>query len=105
MGALSPLTRIFQERLAATLRAAPAQVTSGLRTRRKNRDVGGDPYSQHLIGCAADLVPQAGVTYQQLADAARAARLHPVLEGDHVHVQLFPAGLTFVHQIIDTYAA
>ena len=57
-----------------------------------NRSVGGHPYSQHLLGTAADFVPARGWTNPELVAAARRAGLIAIDEGDHVHLQLHPAG-------------
>jgi len=99
------LEAIFQTRLDRTLQRVSARVTSRRRTRAQNAAVGGAAYSQHLIALAADLVPVAGSSYATIAAAARSAGLVPVIESDHVHVQLFPAGLPFVARLIDLLAA
>lgn len=63
-------------------------VTSWWRSPQANRDVGGDPESQHLFGLAWDIAPAS----TSLVREARAAGLTAVDEGSHVHMQLFPAG-------------
>lgn len=45
---------------------APLEVSSGYRTRRHNRAVGGSPGSQHLMARAADIHPPGGVTPEEL---------------------------------------
>jgi len=75
-------------------RALPADAiaTSWWRGLAENARVGGHPYSQHLLGTAADWLP-----HPEIAARARAAGLVVVDEGDHVHTQLYPAGsLNFV---------
>jgi len=68
----------------------PIQATSWWRSPNENRDVGGFPESQHLLGLAVDLV---------LDDKQRAVGelvdlgLTAVNEGTHVHVQYWPAGI------------
>jgi hypothetical protein len=63
--------------------------TSWFRSPRENAAVGGHPWSQHLVGLAADLVsPEPG----RLAARLRAEGLVVVVEADHVHVQAWPAG-------------
>lgn len=64
-------------------------LTSWWRSPTVNRDAGGDPLSQHLLGFAMDL--------QSREDFLLAAKLNQlglvaIEERDHVHVQLFPRG-------------
>ncbi len=65
-------------------------VTSWQRTRSRNREVGGADASQHLIATAWDV---AGGDMRVYAARARAAGLVVIDEGDHVHVQLYTAGV------------
>ncbi len=68
------------------------EATSWYRDPTHNRSVGStEPDSQHLLGLGIDV---SGSRYQlsQFADDAREAGLIAVDEGDHVHVQFFPAG-------------
>jgi hypothetical protein len=71
---------------------ADATPTSWWRSIAHNAAVGGHPYSQHLLGTAADFVPARGWTNGELVAAARRAGLIAQDEGDHVHLQLFAAG-------------
>lgn len=73
----------------------PWQATSWWRDVEHNARVGGHAYSQHLLGLAADSAPSS----EGFRRAARAAGLIVVAEGDHDHVQLFPAG--HVNAVID----
>ena len=66
------------------------RVTSFQRTRRHNAEVGGAELSQHLVATAWDV---SGPDQDVYAARARAAGLTVIDEGDHVHVQLFRAGL------------
>ena len=66
--------------------------TSWYRDSSHNRSVGGNADSQHLLGFAVDLAGSRS-QLQALARAARSAGLTAVDEGDHVHVQAFPAGV------------
>jgi len=63
--------------------------TSWFRTPAENFAVGGDEFSQHLVGWGMDV---AGPGSLQFASRARLAGLPVVNEGDHIHIQLFPAG-------------
>jgi len=67
------------------------QLTSWFRTPETNRDVGGDPESQHLFGLAWDVTapPQ---LLGAIARAGRGLGITAVEERDHVHLQAFPAG-------------
>jgi len=66
-------------------------LTSWFRTPEVNRDVGGDPESQHLFGLAWDIdAPR--VLIGQVVATARQLGLVAVDERTHVHVQMFPAG-------------
>lgn len=71
---------------------SPFEVTSWWRSEDSNRQAGGESYSQHLVGFAADLVPKVG-SLQQLAGDLGQVGLIPVLYPGHVHVQLLPAGV------------
>jgi len=74
---------------------ADATPSSWWRGLADNARVGGHPFSQHLVATAADFVPgRTGRTWTntELAAAARRAGLIAIDEGDHVHLQLHPAG-------------
>ena len=64
-------------------------LTSWWRDPTGNARVGGNPDSQHLIALAADL---GGEDFQDLARRLRSSGLVAVVESNHVHVQLWPAG-------------
>ena len=69
------------------------QVTSWKRSMAHNRAVGGASNSQHLVWTAVDLVPDDG-DLLGLERVCRQAGFGYVLnEGDHIHVQEFPAGV------------
>jgi len=83
----------FVARIQWVMRRNPgARATSWWRSETKNREVGGSPVSQHLVGLGADFVVHFGSRIQFVNDL-RAAGLVPVEELNHVHVQLFPAGV------------
>lgn len=71
-------------------------VTSWHRSPFHNREVGGDPDSQHLVGLALDIVP--GKPSPRLAINEAAARFTEagfvvVPAPTHLHIQTFPAGI------------
>jgi len=65
-----------------------ARITSGARTPERNAAVGGVPNSYHLRGEAVDIVPPAGVSFEQFRAQLQSSGL-PVTElineGDHWH--------------------
>jgi len=63
--------------------------SSWYRTPSENAAVGGDPFSQHQVGWGIDIV---GAGASAVAKEARLRGLVTVNEGDHHHIQLFPAG-------------
>ena len=66
--------------------------TSWWRDETNNARVGGAPESQHLLGFAFDVDPGDLRESAQIALRLRSAGLIAVVESDHVHAQLFPAG-------------
>lgn len=68
----------------------PWTATSWWRTPSQNRRVGGSPDSQHLVGSAVDLCSTDNNLLERLLDQTG---LIAVNEGDHVHVQVFAAGM------------
>jgi hypothetical protein len=66
------------------------RVTSWQRSRSHNREVSGAEASQHLIATAWDVAGPDQNVYMQ---RAQAAGLVAINEGDHVHVQLYRAGV------------
>lgn len=69
-------------------------VTSGRRTPKGNKAVGGVPNSHHLSGRAFDYLPGDGENWEQAV--ARGRRDYPGAEvfrhGNHVHVEGLPEG-------------
>lgn len=91
----TPYVQSFVQRVTLLGRATGGiRVTSFLRTISHNREVGGAESSQHLLGIAADLVGPPGLSTAELAGYAKRSGFFGYVldEGDHVHVQLFPAG-------------
>jgi len=80
----------FFREVNAAYAVEPFQVTSWYRSPSHNRRVGGDPDSQHLVGAALDVV-----TEKPGKLAAEFARFgwQAVNEGDHLHLQAWPAGI------------
>jgi len=74
--------------IRADQEGARFRITSWYRDPRNNERVGGNRASQHLVGLAFDLAP-AG---RRLTEILRSAGLIVVNEGDHLHVQVWPAG-------------
>lgn len=83
----------FLQRASLALQAigGPYRVTSWYRDPRVNVKVGGEPFSQHLIGTALDIVPDDG-DRAHLVEHAQDAGIIGIDEGTHVHLQLFAAG-------------
>lgn len=80
----------FIRAVVAGIGTRRASVSSWWRSPAENRQVGGDPYSQHLLGLGVDLV----VEDAQLAVTSLTQfGLVALNEGSHVHVQRFAAGL------------
>jgi len=73
---------------SAWQRTGGFQVTSWWRSPERNREVGGSDVSQHLLGVAFDVLPRTSRVYQGL----RSAGFQVIDEGDHLHVQPWPAG-------------
>jgi len=65
-------------------------VGSWVRTSRRNKDVGGDPWSRHLDACAVDAYPDDPADRERAARECKRVGLVLVDEGDHWHLQ--PAG-------------
>lgn len=88
-----PVYSYFLPRAAAVLSVYPgAVVTSWWRSELRNMQAGGAPMSQHLLGFAADYAHADRRQHVGMASIARSFGLIAVDEGDHVHVQTFPAG-------------
>jgi len=82
----------FVHRVRAAYRICPMGCTSWWRSVARNRQVGGNEYSQHLIATAADLYPAQGFNLDQLHAALRGAGLGTVRYRTHIHAQLHRAG-------------
>lgn len=89
-----PVVAEFLRRVGLMQGGGDFVVSSFIRTRAHNAAVGGVPNSQHLLGTAIDLVPNDG-DLEGLAMYAQqlGAFGYVTNEGDHVHLQLLPAGV------------
>lgn len=97
----SPMGKVART-WAAVARVVPIQITSWWRDPTRNVSVGGQTYSQHLLGCAMDgLSPQ--LSREQLLPLVQRAAAYygvsvPTLasegSGRSVHVQGLPYGMT-----------
>lgn len=94
VSALRPQLERFLAQLRAVREPPGMRVsfTSWWRSKQRNLQVGGARTSQHLLGLAVDVVPVGG-SRSELLRRLRAAGLVALDEGDHVHVQAFPAGV------------
>ncbi len=91
--------RELVRRLIAAAAPVPfgVKVTSWWRGPSENRHVGGKPDSQHLLGLAIDLVPVTGALLANLTQVGLLA----FDDGDHIHVQAWPAGVARRAGILD----
>ncbi len=80
--------REFISRAGYAGAGTPGQWTSFYRTVPENSAVGGHPWSQHLVGLAADHTPSSA----RFRSRAREAGLIVVNEGTHDHIQGWRAG-------------
>ena len=80
--------RTFVDRAEWASAGLAGGFTSWYRTVAGNRRVGGHPWSQHLVGLAADRSPASA----SFRSKARAAGLIAIYEGSHDHIQAWPAG-------------
>lgn len=69
-----------------------AQPTSWYRSQARNFEVGGSPRSQHLLAWAADFSGPRDEA-RSMVELGRQLGLVAVDEGDHVHFQMYPAGV------------
>ena len=91
LAALRPEILEFARRLRSV--RGSYGVSSWWRSVEHNRDVGGNAFSQHLLGLAVDTTPTPTANRAELAAAFRAAGLVAIDEGDHIHVQRYPGGV------------
>jgi hypothetical protein len=82
----------FVTRMNAVYSIVPFRCTSWWRSHSHNASVGGHPWSQHLIGTAADVSPNYPGQMDALAEAIQRNGMIAVRYSSHLHAQLWPAG-------------
>lgn len=95
-----PLIVDFIRRVTSAFQQVPGFMlvpTSWYRDPAHNAAVGGDPYSQHQVALALDVqVEFSGISSSMAREVAawfaRRQGLTAVVEADHLHLQLLPAG-------------
>jgi hypothetical protein len=82
----------FVMRMNRVYDQVPFKCNSWWRSQSHNAAVGGARWSQHLIGCAADVAPTYPGELGALARAVEAQGMIAVRYSTYVHAQLWPAG-------------
>lgn len=77
----------FNEKIMMICMKHNCSVTSGYRTEKRNRMVGGHPDSQHLLGLAADIVPDDWDSADDIVFDCHRMGLIAIVEKTHVHIQ------------------
>ncbi len=77
----------FEDKIRLLAILFPLSVTSWLRSRKHNAQVGGVSNSQHLIGAAVDIVLDDTNLTAEFTTWAQRQNLQVIIEGDHLHVQ------------------
>jgi len=90
-GPLAPWLAELRTKLNAAVGRERVSWVNWWRSSAHNARVGGAASSQHLLGLAVDIVPEARAR-ARIAQALRSQGLVVVDEGDHLHVQLSPTG-------------
>lgn len=67
--------------------AIPFSETSGIRTRKRNREVGGTELSAHLVGLGVDLVLDDEADFPTLSQLGRGFGLDVVAGEGYVHLE------------------
>lgn len=80
----------FYDKIDIICSMCDCSVTSTHRSHKRNLAVGGHSKSKHLVGLAADLVPDDNieVVRKSVVDLAHDLGLGALDEEDHVHVQV-----------------
>jgi len=77
----------FEDKIRCLAMLFRFSVTSWIRSRKRNDDVGGVADSRHLIGLAVDVVLDDGMQRGEFIVHADMLNLDVIIEGDHLHVQ------------------
>lgn len=77
----------YRQRRDQLIRWYSCSVTSGKRTKARNRRKGGHRLSKHLVDMADDLVADDILKHPEVEARAKELGLWAENEGDHVHIQ------------------
>lgn len=77
----------FEDKIRCLALLFRLSVTSWLRSRKHNAQVGGVDDSRHLLGLAVDIVLDDMNERFSLQEKAKQLGLQVIIEGDHLHVQ------------------
>jgi uncharacterized protein YcbK (DUF882 family) len=82
------LTRgAFVDKVYSIAEKHGGSVTSGLRSRSRNKIVGGKPASRHISGYALDVVCDNALGERRFIEDCQLEGFGVAEEGDHIHVQ------------------
>lgn len=76
----------FEDKIRFLAMVFPLSVTSWIRSRKRNVEVGGAANSFHLLGLAVDVVLDNGIEKPAFIQSAVNLGLHVIDETDHLHV-------------------
>lgn len=77
----------FEDKIRMLAVVFRLSVTSWLRSRKHNAQVGGVGDSRHLLGLAVDIVLDNTNDTAEFQEFAKQVGLQVIVEGDHLHVQ------------------
>ena len=77
----------FSDKVLALCLIYDCSETSGFRTEKRNKAVGGVPNSRHKVGLGRDIVLDVPVRTEEVCRAARRLGLWVLVEDDHIHLQ------------------
>ena len=78
----------FLDLVSLVVLSSEGTVTSWIRSRGRNDEVGGHPRSLHLVGMAVDVVFENDAEKKRAAVVADRLGLRVIDEGDHLHLQV-----------------